>query len=146
MALSEPVLSGPGAGRTVTHGGNSAELKLAEEARALLWVVRQPARRLAERPVGILILALLKLEENQEWLGYYDQNGGFGVLLCTSPINEVTAAFQYWRQRDPYRGPVMRSWKLLIAATPEFIARRHGKRLYSTADLIEIAKRIGGNK
>ena len=30
MALSEPVLSGPGAGRTVTHGGG-AELKLTGE-------------------------------------------------------------------------------------------------------------------
>ena len=30
MALNEPVLSGPGAGRTVTYGGgSSAELKLA---------------------------------------------------------------------------------------------------------------------
>src|SRR3954452_22154265 len=32
MALSDPVLSGPGAGRTVTHGGGtSSELKLAGE-------------------------------------------------------------------------------------------------------------------
>ena len=32
MALSEPVLSAPGAGRTVTHGrGTSTELKLAGE-------------------------------------------------------------------------------------------------------------------
>jgi len=32
MALSEPVLSGPAAGRTVTYGGgSSAELKLADE-------------------------------------------------------------------------------------------------------------------
>ena len=32
MALSEPVLSGPGAGRTVTYGGgSSAELKLVGE-------------------------------------------------------------------------------------------------------------------
>jgi quercetin dioxygenase-like cupin family protein len=39
MALSEPVLSGPGAGRTVTHGGNSAELKLAGEQSGGDWAV-----------------------------------------------------------------------------------------------------------
>src|SRR3954470_12185123 len=40
MALSEPVLSGPGAGRTVTHGaGTSAELKLAGEQSGGDWAV-----------------------------------------------------------------------------------------------------------
>src|SRR3954454_15361166 len=40
MALSEPVLSGPGAGRTVTHGhGSSAELKLAGEESGGDWAV-----------------------------------------------------------------------------------------------------------
>src|SRR3954452_2650902 len=40
MALSEPVLSRPGAGRTVTHGGGtSAELKLAGEKSGGDWAV-----------------------------------------------------------------------------------------------------------
>src|SRR4051812_28637623 len=40
MALSEAVLSGPGAGRTVTHGGGtSAELKLAGEQSGGDWAV-----------------------------------------------------------------------------------------------------------
>jgi quercetin dioxygenase-like cupin family protein len=39
MALSEPVLSGPGAGRTVTHGGSSSELKLAGEQSGGDWAV-----------------------------------------------------------------------------------------------------------
>jgi quercetin dioxygenase-like cupin family protein len=39
MALNEPVLSGPGAGRTVTHGGSSAELKLAGEQSGGDWAV-----------------------------------------------------------------------------------------------------------
>jgi quercetin dioxygenase-like cupin family protein len=39
MALSEPVLTGPGAGRTVSHGGNSAELKLAGEQSGGDWAV-----------------------------------------------------------------------------------------------------------
>src|SRR4051794_5443056 len=46
MALSEPVLSGPGAGRTVTHGGGTGlELKLAGEQSGGDWAV-------VEWPVG----------------------------------------------------------------------------------------------
>ena len=40
MALNQPVLSGPGAGRTVTHGaGTSTELKLAGEQSGGDWAV-----------------------------------------------------------------------------------------------------------
>src|SRR3954451_5338608 len=39
MALNEPVLSGPGAGRTVTNGGSSSELKLAGEQSGGDWAV-----------------------------------------------------------------------------------------------------------
>jgi hypothetical protein len=40
MALTEPVLSGPRAGRTVTSGaGSSAELKLAGEQSGGDWAV-----------------------------------------------------------------------------------------------------------
>jgi quercetin dioxygenase-like cupin family protein len=52
MALSEPVLSGPGAGRTVTHGGGSSELKLAGEQSGGDWaVVEWRVRAGAEPPV-----------------------------------------------------------------------------------------------
>ena len=70
--------------------------------------------------------AFMKLEENQAWLGYYEYDGGYGVLLCCSGIREVNAAYQYWRQKNPYAGPVMRSWKRLIAASADAIARREG--------------------
>ena len=53
MALSEPVLSGPGAGRTVTHGaGTSTELKLAgEQSGGDLAVVEWRVRAGDEPPV-----------------------------------------------------------------------------------------------
>jgi hypothetical protein len=70
--------------------------------------------------------AFMKLEENQAWLGYYEYDGGYGVLLCCSGIREVNAAYQYWRQKNPYAGPVMRSWKHLVAASADAIARREG--------------------
>lgn len=70
--------------------------------------------------------ALMKLEENQAWLGYYEYNGGYGVLLCCSGIREVNAASEYARQKNPFAGPTMRSWKRLIADSADAIARREG--------------------
>ena len=53
MALSEPVLSGPGAGRTVTNGsGSSAELKLVGEQSGGDWsVVELRVRPGGEPPI-----------------------------------------------------------------------------------------------
>ena len=51
MALSEPVLSGPGAGRTVTYGsGSSAELKLAGEQSGGEWAVVDWRVRAGDEP------------------------------------------------------------------------------------------------
>src|SRR3954453_3860311 len=51
MALSEPVLSGPRAGRTVTHGaGTSSELKLAGEQSGGDWAVVEWGRRAGDDP------------------------------------------------------------------------------------------------
>ena len=51
MALSEPVLSGPGAGRTVTYGhGSSAELKFAGEQSGGDWAVVEWRVRAGDEP------------------------------------------------------------------------------------------------
>src|SRR3954452_2098749 len=51
MALSEPVLTGPGAGRTVTHGGGtSSELKLAGEQSGGDWAVVEWRVRAGDEP------------------------------------------------------------------------------------------------
>ena len=51
MSLSEAVLSGPGAGRTVTHGaGTSAELKLAGEQSGGEWAVVEWRVRARDEP------------------------------------------------------------------------------------------------
>jgi quercetin dioxygenase-like cupin family protein len=51
MALTEPVLSGPGAGRTVTYGsGSSAELKLAGEQSGGDWAVVEWRVRAGDDP------------------------------------------------------------------------------------------------
>jgi quercetin dioxygenase-like cupin family protein len=51
MSLAEPVLTGPGAGRTVTHGGgSSAELKLAGEQSGSDWAVVELHVRAGDEP------------------------------------------------------------------------------------------------
>jgi quercetin dioxygenase-like cupin family protein len=51
MALSKPVLSGPGAGRTVSYGsGSSAELKLAGEQSGGDWAVVEWVVRAGDEP------------------------------------------------------------------------------------------------
>ncbi len=86
-------------------------------------------REAAERMFGPaaadeMFAAFMKLEANQALLGYYEYDGGYGVLLCCSGIREVNAAYRYWQQRNPYGGPVMRSWKNLMNGSADMIARR----------------------
>jgi quercetin dioxygenase-like cupin family protein len=51
MSLAEPVLTGPRAGRTVTHGdGSSAELKLAGEQSGSDWAVVELHVRAGDEP------------------------------------------------------------------------------------------------
>ena len=51
MSLAEAVLTGPGAGRTVTHGGgSSAELKLAGEQSGSDWAVVELHVRAGDEP------------------------------------------------------------------------------------------------
>ena len=71
-----------------------------------------------------MFAAFMKLEQNQLLLGYYEYDGGYGVLLCCSGIREVNAAYAYWRQKNPYAGPTMKSWKKLMAGSADMIARR----------------------
>jgi quercetin dioxygenase-like cupin family protein len=51
MSLSDPVLTGPGAGRTVAHGhGSSAELKIAGEQSGGDWAVVEWRVRAGDEP------------------------------------------------------------------------------------------------
>lgn len=70
--------------------------------------------------------ALLKLEENQQYLGYYNFDGGYGTLTCCGPVREIWAAYKYARQKNPFGGPNTAAWTNLISATPVFTFRREG--------------------
>ena len=50
MSLSDPVLTGPHAGRTVSHGGSSAELKLVGEQSGGDWAVVEWRVRAGDEP------------------------------------------------------------------------------------------------
>jgi hypothetical protein len=73
-----------------------------------------------------MLAALLKLEENQQYLGYYNFDGGYGTLNCCGAAREVRAAYRYSRQKNPYAGPSTAEWTNFIAASTESIDRREG--------------------
>lgn len=88
-------------------------------------------RRSAERMFGAqaapeMLRALLKLEENQQYLGYYNFDGGFGTLPCCGAVREVWAAYKYARQKNPYGGPSTAAWTNLMAVSAESLSRREG--------------------
>jgi hypothetical protein len=85
---------------------------------------RSAERMFGREAAGEMTAALLKLDENQLYLGYYEYDGGYGVLLCCSAPREINAVYNYFRQDNPFGGPTVSSWKHLIAETPEFIAKR----------------------
>ncbi len=68
--------------------------------------------------------AFMKLEENQAYMGYYGFDGGYGVLPCCGAIREVRAVYMYSRQKNPYGGPALESWKNHVRAADQFILHR----------------------
>jgi len=70
--------------------------------------------------------AFTRLEKNQEYLGYYTFDGGYGVLQCCGPLREVHAARRYWRQKNPFGGPTAPAWTNLIFNTSDYLSRRQG--------------------
>ena len=90
-----------------------------------------------------MLAALLKLEENQQYLGYYNFDGGYGTLTCCGAVREIQAAYRYSRQKNPYGGPSTGAWTNLVASTAEFVDRREGSiRLLNQA--LELMKKASG--
>jgi hypothetical protein len=119
---------------------------LAEAAWEATLTPEQFYRRSAERMFGTdaaepMYRALLKLEEHQAYLGYYGYDGGYGILLCCSGIREVSASYRYWKQKNIYSGPIVKSWRNLMADAGDFIAYREGaiRLLNEALDQMQIA-------
>lgn len=61
------------------------------------------------------------LEKNEELLGW----NGRGNFPCCGPPEELTIAYDYWKQPDLYDGPAFPTWR-------GFISRAHDQILYFT--------------
>ena len=68
--------------------------------------------------------AYMSLESNEAWLGYY--NYGYSTMNCCGALPEVSAAYDYSRQDDPFDGPRGSDWQSFIAKSPDVITRYEG--------------------
>lgn len=91
-----------------------------------VFYARAAERMFGREAAGAMKRALLKLEENQQYLGYYNFDGGYGTLPCCGANREVWAAYRYYMQKNPFAGPNTAAWTNLMTITPETLSRREG--------------------
>jgi hypothetical protein len=68
--------------------------------------------------------AFMTLEENEAWLGYY--NYDYSTMNCCGALEEVSQAYEYSRQDNPFDGPVGSGWQSFISKSPDVINRFEG--------------------
>jgi hypothetical protein len=71
-----------------------------------------------------MLKAFLVLEKNELHLGYY--NYGYTTMNCCGALPEVSIAYEYWQQANPFDGPTMANWDTYIAKSPDVINRFEG--------------------
>lgn len=125
MSLDSPVLSGPGAGRTVTYrGGSSAELKLAGQQSAGDYVVVEWRLHCGDEPpihthtredetVYVLAGAITAFVGDQR---LDVQAGSYAALPKASPMDSASAATRHTPAYHP-RSPPARSTSSSHATT-----------------------------
>ncbi|MGH9452813.1 MAG: hypothetical protein ACRD2O_02455, partial [Terriglobia bacterium] len=90
------------------------------------------ARVFGERSSSEMDRAFMTLERNDRYLGYY--NYDYSPMNCCGALPEVSAAYGYSRQPDPYDGPTTPDWKRFIAGSPGVVGRYQGSiRLLNAA-------------
>lgn len=77
-----------------------------------------------ERAGSDMYQALMTLERNDRYLGYY--NYDYSPMNCCGALPEVNAAYRYSQQADPYDGPTVPDWKNFIKSSPGVIDRYQG--------------------
>ena len=82
------------------------------------------ARLFGERAAADMYRAYLALEENEAWLGYY--NYDYSTMNCCGALDEVSTAYDYSRQDNPFDGPTGSGWQGFIAKSPDVITRFEG--------------------
>jgi hypothetical protein len=77
-----------------------------------------------EQAADDMFKAFMTLEKNELHLGYY--NYGYTTMNCCGALPEVSIAYEYWQQANPYDGPTMANWDPYIAKSPDVINRFEG--------------------
>jgi hypothetical protein len=92
-----------------------------------------------ERAATDMYNAYMALESNEAWLGYYDY--GYSTMNCCGALEEVSRAYEYSRQDNPYDGPTSQGWRSFIAKSPDVISRYEGsiQRLNQALDSMHAA-------
>ncbi len=77
-----------------------------------------------ERAAADMYRAYMALEDNEAWLGYY--NYGYSTMNCCGALEEVSRAYEYSRQDNPFDGPAGSAWQSFISNSPDVINRFEG--------------------
>ena len=85
---------------------------------------RYSTRLFGDRAGADMYNAYMALEANEAWLGYY--NYGDSTMNCCGALPEVSTAYNYSRQDNPYDGPTGTRWENFIAKSPDLINRYEG--------------------
>ena len=69
--------------------------------------------------------AFMKLEENQQYVGYGNYDG-YTTMFCCESKDGTEQIYRYYLQKNPFDGPNTPEWEKFIKKAPDFIARYEG--------------------
>ena len=82
-------------------------------------------RLFGERAGPEMFNVYMTLEENETWLGYYSY--GYSTMLgCCGELDEVSTAYHYSQQDNPFDGPTGSDWATFISKSPDVTNRFEG--------------------
>lgn len=109
---------------TETNSRFLAEAAWAPQLTADDFYKRYSTRVFGEGAGPDMYNAYMSLEANEAWLGYY--NYGYSPMNCCGALEEVSTAYDYSRQDDPFDGPTGSGWQGFISKSPDVINRFEG--------------------
>jgi hypothetical protein len=109
---------------TETNSRFLAEAAWAPQMTAEEFYKNYSTRLFGERAGADMYNAYMALEENEAWLGYY--NYDYSTMNCCGALEEVSRAYEYSRQDNPFDGPAGAGWQAFISKSPDVISRFEG--------------------
>ena len=113
---------------TETNSRYSAEAAWNPELSPEEFYKNYSRRLFGERAANAMVQAYMTLEDNEAHLGYY--NHGYSTMNCCGSLHEVSAAYNYSKQENPYDGPNTADWKAFIVKSQDVIERYEGSLRY----------------